>query len=73
MILHRLSDKAEHSLRVKFVNSDVFDDEYNSYRDYIMRIIPAAINVTYRDNPDYIESIVFKDENTLAWFMLGYL
>ena len=75
MILYNPSHSEEHSLRVEYVNSPVYDYlDFNGYRNYVVSNVPGVIEAGYRggDDPDTIETMAFENEKYLAWFKLRY-
>lgn len=75
MILYNLTNKQEHDLRVKYVQSNKYDhSDYYGYRNYAMSVVPGLIDVGYYkdDRYDTIETLIFEDDKSLAWFMLAW-
>lgn len=75
MILYNLTNKQEHDLRVKYVQSKNYNrEDYYGYRNYAVSVVPGLIDVGYYkdDRYDTIETLIFEDDKSLAWFMLSW-
>lgn len=75
MIVCKLTESQERNLRVEYVNSPQCNlDDFNGYARYTEHSVPGVICATYKggDNPHYMETLTFDEEQHLIWFIVRY-
>ncbi len=76
MIIVKLSDIQEDNLRAMYVMSGDFlkmrtTGQGRTYSDYIIKNIPGVIDVVlYNASPEYLESLIFDNEESAVMFTL---